>query len=153
MTSCCLESGCVGRQCLHSDRPFSMSLKDDSQHEVIRLQRPFGGCCFFSVHDAIEVQAPPGVIIGHVKYRKWHLFRNFVTCRGELNILVCDRWCTARPELEVTDCNDTFQFLIRGPSYLEKCLTLLHVHKACVYQTKLKRVHFATAIPLEISIN
>ena len=46
-----------------------MSIVDNFHREVIHLERPFhcGGCCCPCDLNVLEVQAPPGNVIGYVK--------------------------------------------------------------------------------------
>lgn len=66
------ESNCCLRQYCGPSRPFAMAITDNSGAEVIHLERPMrcnGACCFCCLQE-IEVQSPPGTIIGYVK-QKW----------------------------------------------------------------------------------
>ena len=62
------DSDCCSRQCLGAMRPFSMSITDNNQMEVIRLERPYrcmAWCCFCCLQE-MEVQSPPGTTIGYI---------------------------------------------------------------------------------------
>ena len=64
-----VDSSCCARQCLKENRPFSMSIKDNNGVEVIHLERPYrcsAWCCFCCLQE-LEVQAPPGQVVGYVK--------------------------------------------------------------------------------------
>ena len=62
------DSQCLVRQCCGSDRPFSMSIMDNNQKEVIHIERPLrcsAWCCFCCLQH-IEVQSPPGTVVGYI---------------------------------------------------------------------------------------
>jgi len=65
------DTDCCTRQCCGPGRPFEMAITDNFDREVIHLSRPFrcGCACFPSdcCHHMIEVQSPPGEVIGYVK--------------------------------------------------------------------------------------
>ncbi|XP_071085058.1 phospholipid scramblase 2-like [Haliotis cracherodii] len=67
--NCCCVLCCCG-----AVRPFDMKIKDNQNREVMHLSRPLRcntcwcPCCL----QVIEVQAPPGTVIGYVK-QGWHL--------------------------------------------------------------------------------
>lgn len=72
------ESTVFQRQCCGPGRAFSMSITDNSQREVIHLERPqrvywnCSGlvcycCCSCCLPHRIEVQSPPGTVVGYVK--------------------------------------------------------------------------------------
>ena len=63
------ESNCCARQYCGPARPFSMSILDNNQQEVIHLERPYrcsAWCCFCCLQK-MEVQSPPGTVIGYVE--------------------------------------------------------------------------------------
>jgi len=65
------ESNCCLRQYCGPTRPFAMAITDNSGAEVIHLERPMrcsSFCCFCCLQE-IEVQSPPGTIIGYVKQK------------------------------------------------------------------------------------
>jgi hypothetical protein len=63
------DSDCLTRQCCGSGRPFAMRIVDNSKQEVIHLERPLrcSSCWFPCCLQVLEVQAPPGQIVGYVK--------------------------------------------------------------------------------------
>ena len=64
-----LDSSCIVRQYCGPQRPFAMSITDNSGREVIHLERPLrcsAWCCFCCLQE-IEVQSPPGTVVGYVK--------------------------------------------------------------------------------------
>ena len=64
-----LDSSCIVRQYCGPQRPFAMSITDNNGREVIHLERPLrcsAWCCFCCLQE-IEVQAPPGQVVGYVK--------------------------------------------------------------------------------------
>jgi hypothetical protein len=64
-----IDSDCLTRQCCGSGRPFAMRIVDNSKQEVIHLERPLrcSSCWFPCCLQVLEVQAPPGQIVGYVK--------------------------------------------------------------------------------------
>ena len=66
---------CCTRQCCGSIRPFDMKLKDGNDQEIIHFQRPLacGSCCFPCCLQSLEVESPPGNVIGSVK-QKWSIW-------------------------------------------------------------------------------
>uniref|UniRef100_A0A9J8A8A8 Si:dkey-62k3.6 n=1 Tax=Cyprinus carpio carpio TaxID=630221 RepID=A0A9J8A8A8_CYPCA len=65
------ESDCLIRNLFGPAHGFKMHIKDSMDQEVIQLHRPMR--CFLQ---EIEVQAPPGVIIGYVK-QEWSFLPKF----------------------------------------------------------------------------
>ena len=64
-----LDSNCCLRQYCGPSRPFAMSIIDNNQKEVIHLERPLrcsAWCCFCCLQ-TMEVQSPPGTVIGYVE--------------------------------------------------------------------------------------
>ena len=74
---CCLflyqfpDTDCCTRQCCGPLRPFDIQVTDNYQREVIRLVRPLRcqGCCFPCCLQELEIQSPPGQVIGYVRER------------------------------------------------------------------------------------
>ena len=62
------ETGCLTRQCCGPGRPFEMKIFDGMQREVIHLSRPLRMqiCCCPCCLQEIEIQSPPGTVIGYV---------------------------------------------------------------------------------------
>ena len=65
------ESNCCLRQYCGPSRPFAMAITDNSGAEVIHLERPMRCTCFccFCCLQEMEVQSPPGTVIGYVKQK------------------------------------------------------------------------------------
>ena len=68
------DTDCCTRQCCGNIRPFDMKLKDGNDQEIIHFQRPLacGSCCFPCCLQSLEVESPPGNVIGTVK-QKWSI--------------------------------------------------------------------------------
>ncbi|XP_046854127.1 phospholipid scramblase 2-like isoform X2 [Xenia sp. Carnegie-2017] len=68
------DTDCCTRQCCGSSRPFDIKILDNMQREVIHLTRPLrcSSCCFPCCLQELEVQAPPGNIVGYV-VQKWSI--------------------------------------------------------------------------------
>ncbi|XP_069831493.1 phospholipid scramblase 2-like [Dendropsophus ebraccatus] len=67
------ENDCCTRNFCGAARSFSMTIVDNASREVIRLIRPYrcSACCFPCCLQKMEVQAPPGQIVGYIK-QNWH---------------------------------------------------------------------------------
>lgn len=89
------DTDCCTRYCCGPGRPFEMKILDNFQREVIHLSRPLKcqGCCCYCCLQEIEIQAPPGEVVGYC-IQKWSLWEQ---------------------KLEICDANRTPQLLIRGP--------------------------------------
>ncbi|XP_051556013.1 phospholipid scramblase 1-like [Myxocyprinus asiaticus] len=75
----CEENEWCTRQCCGPARSFIMSVMNNSNHEVIRLVRPYVcNCC----QNELEVQSPPGIAIGNVR-QNWHFCRAKFTVENE----------------------------------------------------------------------
>ena len=63
-----IDTDCCTRQCCGPARPFDMKILDNSQREVIHLNRPLRctGCCCPCFLQEVEVTAPPGTPIGYI---------------------------------------------------------------------------------------
>lgn len=61
------DTDCCTRQVCGPCRPFEMKILDNMQREVIHLTRPLrcSSCCFPCCLQEIEVQSPPGTVIGY----------------------------------------------------------------------------------------
>ncbi|XP_031567695.1 phospholipid scramblase 1-like [Actinia tenebrosa] len=61
------DTDCCTRQCCGPERPFEMKILDNAQREVIHLSRPLrcSSCCFPCCLQEIEVQGPPGNVLGY----------------------------------------------------------------------------------------
>jgi hypothetical protein len=94
-------SDCLERQCCGPARAFSMAIIDNFQREVIHLERPFrcGHCCCPCHLNELQVQSPPGNVIGYVN----------------------EIWTCCYPEFNITDAAGTNQFFIHGPVCPCKC--------------------------------
>ena len=63
------DSNCCLRQYCGPSRPFAMSIVDNTQKEVIHIERPLRcscWCCFCCLQ-TMEVQSPPGTVVGYVE--------------------------------------------------------------------------------------
>ncbi|XP_044146069.1 phospholipid scramblase 1-like [Bufo gargarizans] len=67
------QNDCCTRNFCGAARSFAMTIVDNSGREVVRIIRPFrcSACCFPCCLQKLEVQAPPGNVVGYVK-QKWH---------------------------------------------------------------------------------
>ncbi|KAI6649710.1 Phospholipid scramblase 2-like [Oopsacas minuta] len=98
-------SNCCARQYCGPNRPFEMSIMDNTQHEVIHIVRPYrcsAWCCFCCLQK-MEVQSPPGQIVGYVRQDCTFWNPKFTVLDAEereiLNITgnciaLCCRWCS-----------------------------------------------------------
>lgn len=70
------DTDCCTRQCCGPARPFEMKVFDNMQREVIHLSRPLNCqcCCCPCCLQEIEIQSPPGTVIGYVE-QKWTLWK------------------------------------------------------------------------------
>lgn len=61
------DTDCCTRQCCGPARPFEMKILDNQQREVIHLSRPLrcSSCWFPCCLQEIEIQSPPGTILGY----------------------------------------------------------------------------------------
>ncbi|KXJ24994.1 phospholipid scramblase 2 [Exaiptasia diaphana] len=61
------DTDCCTRQCCGPGRPFEMKILDNFQREIIHLTRPLrcSSCWFPCCLQEIEVQAPPGTVVGY----------------------------------------------------------------------------------------
>ena len=64
-----IDSNCCIRQYCGPSRPFSMAIIDNNQREVIHIERFLRctSCLCFCCLQKVEVQSPPGTIIGYVE--------------------------------------------------------------------------------------
>ncbi|XP_075058012.1 phospholipid scramblase 1-like isoform X2 [Mixophyes fleayi] len=67
-----------------ANRPFVLTIVDNTGREIIRIHRPFrcSTCCFPCCLQKLEVQSPPGTIIGYVT-QNWHPFLPKFTIMNE----------------------------------------------------------------------
>ncbi|MEE6500938.1 hypothetical protein FKM82_003997 [Ascaphus truei] len=67
------QNDCCTRNCCGSARSFAMTIIDNAGREVIRLTRPYrcDSCCFPCCLQKLEVEAPPGTVVGYVN-QNWH---------------------------------------------------------------------------------
>ncbi|NP_001090508.1 phospholipid scramblase 2 S homeolog [Xenopus laevis] len=67
------ENDCCTRNCCGPGRPFTMTIVDNTGREIMKLNRPCrcSSCCFPCCLQKLEVQAPPGTVVGYVK-QNWH---------------------------------------------------------------------------------
>ena len=68
------DTDCCTRQCCGPGRPFEMRIVDNMQREVMHLSRPVRcQCCWLPCClQEIEIQAPPGTVIGYVQQKWWY---------------------------------------------------------------------------------
>jgi len=74
------DTDCCTRQCCGPIRPFDMMITDNTGNEIIHLQRPLAcqACCFPCCLQTLEVQSPPGTIIGTVEQEWSIIYPRFV---------------------------------------------------------------------------
>ncbi|XP_053315580.1 phospholipid scramblase 2-like [Spea bombifrons] len=67
------ENDCCTRNFCGPARSFAMTIVDNTGREVMKLIRPYrcSSCFFPCCLQKLEVQAPPGVVVGYVK-QNWH---------------------------------------------------------------------------------
>ncbi|XP_041419329.1 phospholipid scramblase 1 isoform X2 [Xenopus laevis] len=67
------ENDCCTRNYCGPSRPFIMTIVDNTGREVIKLHRPCrcSACCFPCCLQKLEVQAPPGTVVGYI-VQNWH---------------------------------------------------------------------------------
>ncbi|KAG8580880.1 hypothetical protein GDO81_007458 [Engystomops pustulosus] len=67
------QNDCCTRMCCGAARSFAMTIGDNAGREIIRLVRPYrcSSCFFPCCLQKLEVQAPPGNVVGYVK-QNWH---------------------------------------------------------------------------------
>ncbi|OQR76802.1 phospholipid scramblase 2-like [Tropilaelaps mercedesae] len=89
------KNDCCTRMLCGPIRCFDMKIKDLQGNEVMHLYRPLRctSCCFPCCLQEMEVQAPPGTVIGYVK-QEWSIFF---------------------PKFTVRDSQDNVIFRIEGP--------------------------------------
>lgn len=98
------ETDCCTRLWCGPGRAFEMAITDSMQREVIHLSRPVRcQCCWWPCClQVIEVQAPPGTVIGYVQQKP-------------------TPW---KPKLEVQDAQHQHIMTINGPCCLCACLDM-----------------------------
>lgn len=98
------ETDCCTRLWCGPGRAFEMTITDSMQREVIHLSRPVRcQCCWWPCClQVIEVQAPPGTVIGYVQQKP-------------------TPW---KPKLEVQDAQHQHIMTINGPCCLCACLDM-----------------------------
>ena len=89
---------CCTRKLCGPIRPFGMVIKDNNDQEVIYLDRPLNcqSACFPCCLQRIEVQSPPGTVIGTVE-QDWTLCAPSFTIRdqsGEVALTMEGPICT-----------------------------------------------------------
>jgi len=69
------DTDCCNRQCCGPGRSFDMNILNNQMLEVMHLYRPLRcqSCCFPCCLQELEVQSPPGTIIGTVE-QEWSIF-------------------------------------------------------------------------------
>lgn len=95
------ESDLASRCCCGKSRPFEMTVLDYRNVEVIRLFRPLrcDSCCCFCCLQEMQVQAPPGTIVGSIR----------------------QRWSLLFPTFSVLDSNDREVLKVVGPFITSAC--------------------------------
>jgi len=94
--NCCTLNCCCG-----SLRNFDMAICDLAGTEVIHIKRPLNcqGCCFPCCLQTLEVQSPPGTVVGTVE-EEWTLFK---------------------PRFRVKDQAGETVLIIQGPFWMCSC--------------------------------
>lgn len=89
------------RQCLGKLRPFDMRIRDGHGYEAMHLARPLacGSCCYPCCLQSIEVQAPPGIVVGTVE----------------------QEWSFIIPQYKVKDTSGNVVLRIEGPCCTVSC--------------------------------
>lgn len=89
------DTDCCTRQCCGPSRPFDIKILDNMQREVIHLTRPLrcSSCCFPCCLQELEVQAPPGNVVGYV----------------------LQKWSICKPQFAITTATRDTVLLIEGP--------------------------------------
>ncbi|XP_057199022.1 phospholipid scramblase 2-like isoform X2 [Triplophysa rosa] len=77
------KTDCCTRNILGAIRNFQIRIEDNMGQEVMRVQRPLrcDSCCCPCCLQELEIQAPPGVTIGHIK-QNWHAFFPIFSVQG-----------------------------------------------------------------------
>ncbi|XP_065889151.1 phospholipid scramblase 2-like [Dysidea avara] len=108
-------SNCCLRQYCGPSRPFAMSVTDNNGTEVIHMERPMrcSSCCCICCLQELEVQSPPGTVIGYVK-QNWSLWLpqfSIVNADGDVMLRIKGPCCTcqfcADIEFEVLSADGT----------------------------------------------
>jgi len=88
---------CCTRNCCGNERPFDMKIMDNSGKEVIHLNSPLRcqSCFFPCCLKKVEVQSPPGEVIGYVR----------------------QGWSVCKPYFKITNANDETVLVIHGPCW------------------------------------
>ena len=66
-----IDTDCCTRNLCGPSRPFDISIIDNMQREIVHLRRPLrcSACCFPCCLQELEVQSPPGSVVGYVKQK------------------------------------------------------------------------------------
>lgn len=77
------DTDCCSRNCCGPLRAFDMQILDNSQNEVIHLNRPLActSCCFPCCLQSLEVSSPPGTVVGSIK-QEWSIIKPKFTVRN-----------------------------------------------------------------------
>ncbi|XP_072543100.1 phospholipid scramblase 1-like [Salminus brasiliensis] len=103
------DSDFCGRMICGPMRSFALHLQDNTGREVLTLTRPLhcSSCCFPCCLQELEVQAPPGSLIGYV-IQEWHPYLPKFTIKDERKEAVlqivgpfCDCTCCSDVNFEV----------------------------------------------------
>lgn len=94
------DTDCCTRQCCGPARPFEMKILDNLQREVIHLTRPLrcSSCFFPCCLQEIEVQSPPGTVLGYCS-QEWSI------CIPKFEIQNAQRETVLRIEGPFCQCN------------------------------------------------
>lgn len=98
------DTDCMTRQCCGTARPFVMNITDNQGMNLIQLHRPFrcqGSCLWCCCLQEMEIQSPPGMVVGTVK----------------------EIWTCWVPRYKVFDNNQQCIFTIIGECCYCKCCT------------------------------
>ncbi|ELT94807.1 hypothetical protein CAPTEDRAFT_227594 [Capitella teleta] len=91
------DTNCCTRNICGNERPFEMAIMDNTGREVIHLSSPLRchSCWFPCCLKKVEVQAPPGNVIGYVR----------------------QSWSICKPAYHIQDANDETVLKIQGPCF------------------------------------
>lgn len=94
------DTDCCTRQCCGPGRPFEMKILNNQQQEIVHLTRPLRcqSCLFPCCLQEIEVQSPPGTVLGYCA-QEWSI------CIPKFAIQNADRETVLRIEGPFCQCN------------------------------------------------
>jgi hypothetical protein len=85
------DSNCCLRQYCGPSRPFDMTILDNSKREVIHIKRPLmcsSSLCGFCCLQKMEVESPPGTLVGYVKQEFDLIYPNFTIRNAEDEVVL-----------------------------------------------------------------